>query len=156
MSEIPPPTVPPATPPPPGGGSYTPPPPPPIGGSGGPGYGGPGGPVSSDRSLMIALSYLGILALIPYLTKKNDPDQEVRWHSKNGMGLFIADVVLWIVFFAIGMVLRRFPAIGCGMGVVQCVVWLGLLALHIYCLIQAINGKRVRIPVVTDFAEKSL
>lgn len=149
MSEIPPPTVPPATPPPPGGGSYTPPPPPPAGGA------GPGGPVSSDRSLMIALSYLGILALIPYLTKKNDPDQEVRWHSKNGMGLFIVDIVLWIAFFVIGMVLRN-SAIGCGMGVIQCVVWLALLALHVYCLIQAINGKRVRIPVVTDFAEKSL
>src|SRR5688572_4625260 len=149
MSEIPPPTVPPATPPPPGGGSYTPPPPPPAGGA------GPGGPVSSDRSLMIALSYLGILALIPYLTKKNDPDQEVRWHSKNGMGLFIVDVLLWIAFFVLGMVLRN-SAIGCGMGVIQCVVWLALLALHVYCLIQAINRKRVRIPVVTDFAEKSL
>ena len=152
MSEIPPPTVPPATPPPPGGGSYTPPPPPPGGGIG---PGGPGGPVSSDRSLMIALSYLGILALIPYLTKKDDPDQEVRWHSKNGMGLFIMDIVLWIAFFVIGMVLRN-SAIGCGIGVVQCVVWLAILALHIFCLIQAINGKRVRIPVVTDFAEKSL
>jgi uncharacterized membrane protein len=148
MSEIPPPTVPPATPPPPGGGSYVPPPPP-------TGSAGPGGPVSSDRSLMIALSYLGILALIPYLTKKNDPDQEVRWHSKNGMGLFIMDVVLWIAFFVVSMVLRN-SAIGCGIGVVQCVVWLAVLALHIYCLIQAINGKRVRVPVVTDFAEKSL
>ena len=151
MSEIPPPTVPPATPPPPGGGSYTPPPPPPPGGAGA----GPGGPVSSDRSLMIALSYLGILALIPYLTKKNDPDQEIRWHSKNGMGLFILDIVLWVAFFVISMVLRN-STIGCGIGVIQCVVWLALLALHIYCLIQGINGKRVRIPVVTDFAEKSL
>src|SRR5688500_6301563 len=153
MSEIPPPTVPPATPPPPGGGSYTPPPPPPPGGGIGPG--GPGGPVSSDRSLMIALSYLGILALIPYLTKKNDPDQEVRWHSKNGMGLVIMDIVVGIVFFVIGIVLPD-PMAGCGLGVVQCLVWLAILALHVYCLIQAINGKRVRIPVVTDFAEKSL
>lgn len=154
MSEIPPPTIPPATPPPPGGGSYTPPPPPPPYGGGGQ-IGGPGGPVSSDRSLMIALSYLGILALIPYLTKKNDPDAEVRWHSKNGMGLFIMDVVLWIVFFVISMVLRN-SAVGCGMGVIQCVVWLAILALHIFCLIKAINGQRVRIPVVTDFAEKNL
>src|SRR5688500_10458458 len=152
MSEIPPPTVPPATPPPPGGGSYTPPPPPPPGGVG---AGGPRRPVSSDRSLTIALSYLRILALIPYLTKKDAPDQESLWDSKNGMGLFIVDVVLGIAFFGIGMVLRN-SAIGCGMGIIQCVVWLALLALHVYCLIQAINGKRVRIPVVTDFAEKSL
>ena len=151
MSELPPPTVPPATPPPPGGGSYTPPPPPPSYG-GGPGA---GGPASSDRQLMIALSYLGILALIPYLTKKNDPDQELRWHSKNGMGLFIFDVVLWVVFFIVGWALSN-TALGCGMGVIQCVVWLAILALHIYCIIQALGGKRVRLPVITDFAEKSL
>ena len=54
MSAIPP-TVPPSTPPP--GGSYTPPPPPPppAGGGAGPG---------SDRTLMIVLSYFGILCLI--------------------------------------------------------------------------------------------
>ena len=151
MSDYAPPTVPPATPPPPGGGSYTPPPPPPPTG-GGPGA---GGPVSSDRQLMIALSYLGILALIPYLTKKNDPDAEVRWHSKNGMGLFILDVVLWVAFLLVGYVLSN-TAIGCGMGMIQCVVWLALLALHIYCIVKALGGQRVRIPIVTDFAEKSL
>ena len=158
MTNIPPPTIPPATPPPPGGGSYTPPPPPPPGGSyGGPGggAGGPGGPVSSDRSLMIALSYLGLLALIPYLTKKDDPDTELRWHAKNGMGLFIADLVLAAVFFVLSMVLRD-SILGCGINVIVCFVWLAIFALHVYCLIKAINGQRVRIPVVTDFAEKNL
>lgn len=156
MTNIPPPTVPPATPPPPGGGSYTPPPPPPGGSYGGPGgsTGGPGGPVSSDRTLMVALSYLGILALIPYLAKKNDPDPEIRWHAKNGLGLFLADIVIWVVLFVVQMVLPT--EIGCGVGMLGCIVWLAVLAFHIYCLIKAIGGQRVRIPVVTDFAEKSL
>lgn len=157
MSDYPPPTVPPATPPPPGGGPYTPPPPPPPYGGGG----GAGGPVSSDRQLMVALSYLGILALIPYLTKKNDPDEEIRWHSRNGMGLFLADVVLWVIFFALGWILSSMGStVGCFggsiVGVLQCVVWIALLGLHIYCLVKALGGQRVRIPVVTDFAEKSL
>lgn len=143
MSEIPPPTIPPATPPPPGGGSYTPPPPPPPGGTS----------PSSDRTLMVVLSYLGILSLIPYFTKKDDP--EVMWHAKNGVGLFILDIVVWAVFFVLGMVLRN-SVLGCGLGTISCIVWLALLALHIYCLIKAVNGQRVRIPGVTDFAEKSL
>ena len=146
MSEIPPPTVPPATPPPPGGGSYTPPPPPPPGGGG-------GVSPSSDRTLMIVLSYLGLLALIPYLTKKDDP--EIHWHAKNGVGLLILDVVIWVVLFVIGFVIRN-AGIGCGLAVVNCLVWIALLVLHIYCIIQAVGGKRPRIPVVTDFAEKSL
>lgn len=155
MSEIPPPTVPPAIPPPPGGGSYTPPPPPPPGGYTPLGGGTPSGgsPASSDRTLMIVLSYLGILSLIPYLTKKEDPD--IHWHAKNGVGLLILDVVVWVLFFVVGMLLRN-TALGCGMATIQCVVWIGLFILHIYCLIQAVGGKRPRIPAVTDFAEKSL
>ena len=150
MSEIPPPTIPPATPPPPGGGSYTPPPPPPPLGGGGGGY--TPGPASSDRTLMIVLSYLGLLSLIPYLTKKEDPD--IHWHAKNGVGLLILDVVLMVLFMILSRVL---PAgIGCGVGMIQCVIWLGIFALHVYCIIQAVGGKRPRIPVVTDFAEKTL
>ena len=144
MSEIPPPTVPPATPPPPGGGSYTPPPPPPP---------PQGTSPSSDRTMMIVLSYLGLLALIPYLTKKEDP--EIHWHAKNGVGLLILDVVVWVLFMIITWVLPS-NLLGCGIGVVQCIVWIGILVLHIYCIIQAVGGKRPRIPVVTDFAEKTL
>jgi len=139
MSDIPPPSVP----PPPGGGSYTPPPPPPPTGTS----------PSSDRTLMVVLSYLGLLALIPYLTKKEDPD--IHWHAKNGVGLLILDVVAWVVLFILGMVFSR-NVIGCGIGAISCVVWIGILILHIYCLIQAVGGKRPRIPVVTDFAEKTL
>ena len=64
MSEIPPPP----------GGGYTP-PPAPAGGA----------PASSDRTMMVALSYLWILALIPLLMKKED--KEVQWHAKNGLAI---------------------------------------------------------------------
>ena len=148
MSEIPPPTVPPATPPPPGGGSYTPPPPPPPNGAG---Y--TPGPASSDRTLMVVLSYLGLLSLIPYLTKKEDPD--IHWHAKNGVGLLILDVVLMVLFMIISRIMPS-NLLGCGIGMLQCVIWLGIFALHVYCIIQAVGGKRPRIPVVTDFAEKTL
>lgn len=144
MSEIPPPTVPPATPPPPGGGSYTPPPPPPPGGMS----------PSSDRTLMIVLSYLGLLALIPYLTKKEDP--EIHWHAKNGVGLLILDVVLSVGLMIISWVLPSNLGVGCISTVISCVLPIALLALHVYCIIQAVGGKKPRIPVVTDFAEKSL
>ena len=137
MSDIPPPT------PPPPGGSYTPPPPPPQGGA----------PASSDRTLMVILAYLGLLALIPYLTKKEDPD--IHWHAKNGVGLLILDVVVSLGFWILSIVLRN-SILGCGAGMVSCIVWLGIFALHVYCIIQAVGGKRPRIPVVTDFAEKNL
>jgi uncharacterized membrane protein len=135
MSDIPSYTPPP---PPPPGGSYTPPPPPP-----------PGAAPSSDRTIMLVLSYLGILALIPLLVKKDD--KEVQWHAKNGLGLTVAWILLWIV---IAIVERILPAIvGCGIAVVHCVLALGFLAVCIMAIMKAVKGERMRFPVISDFAD---
>jgi uncharacterized membrane protein len=154
MSEIPPPTVPPATPPPPGGGSYTPPPPggsytppppPPPGGTAAP---------AGDRTIMLILSYLGILALIPLLTKKDD--SEVQWHAKNGLALAIVWVVIWILvtILSFGLAMAHIPIVGCGIGTISCIIHLALLVVDIIAMVKAIGGQRFRIPVVTDLAEK--
>jgi uncharacterized membrane protein len=140
MSETP--HVPPPPPPPPPGGSYTP--PPPI-------TPGTTPPPSSDRTIFLVLSYLGILCLIPLLAKKDDP--EVQWHAKNGLALFIAEVI-WIVIRLVFAFTPGLRAIGCGMAIVGCVVWIGFLVLSIMGIIKAVNGQRFRIPILTDMAEK--
>lgn len=152
MSEIPPPpSIPPSVPPPPGGGSYVPPggaytPPPPP----------PGGPIGSapggDRTLMVVLSYLWILALIPLLTKKEDP--EVQWHAKNGLAMLIAEVVLWVAFTALSYAMPTGLGLGCGLGALQCVIWLGFLVARIMGIVKGIAGQRFRVPVISDFADK--
>jgi len=129
-------------PPPPPGGSYTPPPPP-------PGAAAPGG----DRTIMIVLSYLWILALIPLLTKKEDP--EIQWHAKNGLALLGAEIICWIVFTILGIILSKiFAALSCGMGIIQCAVWIGFLVVRVMCIVKGTSGQRFRVPVVTDMAEK--
>ena len=135
-------TPPPPPPPPPPGGSYTPPPPPPP---------PPGGAApNSDRTIMLVLSYLGILCLIPLLAKKDDP--EVQWHAKNGTALFGLEVIVFIVRIMLFFI--RIPFLTCGLALALCVVWLGFLALSIICIMKAVKGERFRIPVLTDFAEK--
>ncbi len=131
-------------PPPPPGGSYTPPPPPP-----------PGAPAAGggDRTIMVVLSYLWILALIPLLMKKDDP--EVQWHAKNGLVFLGAEIVVWIVLTIAGFALSRaVAALGCGMGLVNCVVWIGFLVVRVLCIVKGVGGQRFRIPVITDLAEK--
>ena len=144
MSETP--HVPPSyTPPPqPPGGGYTPPPPPPIGGAPAPG---------SDRTLMVVLSYLWILALIPLLVKKDD--SEVQWHAKNGLVLLGAEIVIWIVFMILGFALRRvLVGLGCGLSMVQCVVSIGFLVIRVMAIMKGVGGGRMRLPVISDFADK--
>jgi uncharacterized membrane protein len=133
--------TPPPPPPAPPGGSYTPPPPPPPPGGTSP---------SSDRTIMLVLSYVGILCLIPLLTKKDDP--EVQWHSKNGTALFAAEVVL--VILRIMLIFIRIPFLGCGVSMITCVIWLGFLVISILAIMKALKGERFRIPVITDMAEK--
>jgi uncharacterized membrane protein len=139
MSALPP-NVPPGAPPP--GGSYTPPPPPPPGGPSG----------GSDRTLMIVLAYLWILALIPLLTKKDD--REVQWHAKNGLAILVAEVAIWIIFTILGFVIHTIPGLGCGIATIQCVIWIGFLVIRILCIVKGTSGQRFRLPVVSDMADK--
>jgi uncharacterized membrane protein len=138
MSE---PTVPPPPPP-----YYTPPPPP----------AGPGsGAVSPNRSIMIVLSYLWLLALVPFIVEKDD--REVQWHARNGIVLMIAELIILVVFWVVqfGLVLTHILAfLGCLLGAVQLVLWLGILVLHIMCIVKGVNGQRLVIPMVSQYADK--
>lgn len=141
MTEIPP-TIPPAGTPP-TGGSYTPPPPPPPPPSGP----APGG---DDRTLMLVLSYIGILGLIPLIIKKDD--REIQWHAKNGLALFVAYIVIIIVWSIVNNFLPA--ALGCALSFVGCGLWIGYIALCVLAIMKAVNGQRFRIPVISDFADK--
>lgn len=149
MSEMPPPSGPPSYPPPPGGGGSYPPPggyPPPPGGQ----YPPPQPPASSDRTLMLVLSYLGLLALIPLIAKKDD--REVQWHAKNGLFLFIAYFIVVIAW----MFIRHFlpTALACGLGFVHCILWIGYLVVIILAIMKATKGERMRFPIISDLADK--
>jgi len=114
-----------------------PPPPPPAGGA-----------VSPNRGLMLVLSYLWILALIPYLTEQEDA--EVKWHARHGLVLLIAEVILGLGFFILGFV----PAVGCIVTILSIVVWFGIVVIHVICLVKALNGERFLIPYVSQYADQ--
>jgi len=120
--------------------SYTP-PPPPIGTP-------PTGTVSPNRTIMLVLAYLGPLALIPFIVEKNDP--EVQWHAKHGLVL----CALWIVLSIALGILSRVPFLGWAAVCISCVVPLAILAFHVYLIIQAVNGKRVMIPGISEYANR--
>ena len=104
---------------------------------------------SANRTVMLILSYLGILALVPLLVEKDDP--EVQWHAKQGLVLLGS----WIVIFIALAMLSSFPFIGMFLGVaVAPLLWLVILVVHIVAMIKALEGKRLIIPVISDYADK--
>lgn len=133
----------PPVPPPP---SYTPPPPPPPPPSaGGPGY------VSPNRSIMIVLSYLGLLAIIPLVTEKDD--KEVQWHAKHGLVLFAADIAL-IVLLTIFTSIFSFVDLGCTGCILQWIASIIIFVVHIMAIVKGVNGQRLIIPGLSEFADR--
>jgi uncharacterized membrane protein len=139
MSE---PSVPPPPPP-----YYTPPPPPPAGPS--------SGAVSPNRGIMLVLSYIWLVNLVPLLTEKDD--QEVQWHAKHGIVLMIASWIILAAVWFVQMVLiaTHFLAfLGCLVTILYLVIWLGIVVVHIICIIKATQGQRFLVPGISQYADR--
>ncbi len=145
----PPPPAPPSEPPPPPGDAPPPPPadaPPPPPAAEPQAFAGSGGGGSDNRTLMIILAYLGPFALIPFLMEKDD--QDIQWHSKHGLVLFGADIVLSIVLSVVG---SMFACIGC---IIIIPAWVIVAVVHIVCMVKGVNRERFLIPGLSDLADK--
>jgi uncharacterized membrane protein len=108
------------------------------------------GAPSSNRTVMIILSYLWLLALIPLLVEKDD--REVQWHAKHGLVMMVAEVIFWIVVTILQIILGTI--LGCFVGLISMLLWIGILILHILAIVKGVNGQRLIIPGVSQYADK--
>jgi len=111
-----------------------------------------GGTVSQNRTIMIVLSYLGILALIPLLVEKDDP--EVQWHAKHGLVLAVAEIAFFIAIHFVIAALSFAAGLGCIVALFLPVFGLGILVIHILCIVKGVNGQRFLIPGLSQFADR--
>jgi uncharacterized membrane protein len=111
------------------------------------------GAVSSNRNIMIVLSYLWLLALVPLLVEKED--KEVQWHAKHGIVLMVAEIVLWIAVTIVSMVLSMMSvALGCVVSLLTFALWIGILIVHVMAIIKGVNGGRLIIPGISEYANR--
>ncbi len=92
-----------------------------------------------ENKALAAVGYIGILCLIPLLTKKDS--KFAQECGKQGFVLFILEIAVWIV----GMV----PILG------WFIVWpLGSLLtiiLSVICLVKALQGEFWEVPVIGQY-----
>jgi uncharacterized membrane protein len=109
--------------------------------------------VSENRSVMIVLSYLWLLALIPLLVEKDD--REVQWHAKHGLVLTVVEIVVMIGLQIVVMILGAVSGgLGCIFSLLIPVLLLAILIVHVLCIVKGINGNRFLIPGVSEFADR--
>ena len=102
---------------------------------------------------MIVLAYLWLLALVPLLLEKQD--SEVQWHAKHGIVLMIAELLL---LFSYVLMTSIVSLASLGLGIVLSMflifAWVGILAIHVVAILKGINGGRLVIPGVSEYANR--
>jgi uncharacterized membrane protein len=97
-----------------------------------------------EGKIWCILAYLGVLCFIPLLTQKQN--SFVMFHAKQGLVLFITEVLIVIL----SIILSFIPFIGF-------LFWLmhiGCFVLAIMGIIQAVQGREWKMPILGDFAQK--
>jgi len=111
---------------------------------------------SSNRTVMIVLSYLWILALVPLFLEKDD--REVQWHAKHGIVLMIAEVILGIALTIVNSAVASIPVLGCLAAIVGALVgfvlWIAIIVVHVLAIVKGINGQRFLVPYVSQYADR--
>jgi uncharacterized membrane protein len=108
------------------------------------------GAPSSNRNVMILLSYLWLLALIPLVVEKDD--REVQWHAKHGLVLTVAELIFWVAFQFVTLALGSF--LSCLIVIFSPLVVIAFIAVHVYAIIKGINGQRLIIPGLSQYADR--
>jgi len=98
-----------------------------------------------ENKAIAAIGYLWILFLVPLLAKKDSPF--AQYHAKQGMILFIADIILWFVSFIISV-----ATLGIGL-YLSWIIWLLIMIWTILGIVNALNGKMQPLPIIGKMAE---
>jgi uncharacterized membrane protein len=108
---------------------------------------------SPNRGVMIVLAYLWLLAVIPLLVEKQDP--EVQWHAKHGIVLMIAELAALFAYMLLTSIVTVAAfGLGCILSLFLVFAWVGILALHVAAIIKGVNGGRLIIPGLSDYANR--
>jgi len=102
---------------------------------------------------MIVLAYLWLLALVPLLVERQDP--EVQWHAKHGLVLMIAELILLFGYIVMTSIVSMATlGLGCVLSLFLVFGWVGVLALHVVAILKGVNGSRLIIPGLSEYANR--
>lgn len=108
---------------------------------------------SPNRGVMIVLAYLWLLALVPLLVEKEDP--EVQWHAKHGIVLTIAEILLLFAYtFVTSIASLATFGLGCVLSLLLIFTWIAILGLHLAAIVKGLNGGRLIVPGISRYAAR--
>jgi uncharacterized membrane protein len=108
---------------------------------------------SPNRGAMIVLAYLWPLAFVPLLLDKQDA--EVQWHARHGIVLMVAELVALFIYITVTSVVSLATfGLGCVLSLFLVFGWIAVFALHIVAIVKGLNGQRLIVPGVSQYASR--
>lgn len=98
-----------------------------------------------DNKVMAAIGYIGVLCFVPLLMAKES--KFAQFHGKQGLVLFIIDVIVMFVTAVVGWI----PLIG---WLIAFVLSIGVIVVSILGLVKALSGEWYEMPVIGELAKK--
>ena len=114
--------------------------------------------VDSDK-LLSALSYLGLLVIVPLIVNQEKKDEFIKYHTKQGLVLagvgLISLAIRWMVptgayfyyGFGTGYLLWAF------VGLLITVLQIGIFILAVIGIMNAVQNEKKPLPLIGKFAE---
>lgn len=103
-----------------------------------------------QNKVMAVLAYIGLLFLIPLLAAPQSP--YARFHTNQGLILFIVDIIVGVVGGILSVILAFIPIAGPIIsGIITFLLSACTLALMILGIVNAATGKAKELPVIGKF-----
>jgi uncharacterized membrane protein len=100
-------------------------------------------PAHQKNTLMAILAYVGPLVIVSYLVAKDDPF--VKFHIKQGLVLFVIEVVLWVLMdMFYWQIYMLWPLID--------LIDLAILVFAVMGIVNAAQGKEVQLPIIGSWS----
>ncbi len=106
-----------------------------------------------DSKIFAALSYFSILFIVPLIVKKED--DFVKFHIRQGITLFFAEVIVWFILYLIEALLVTLFSYGAlsFVSFLYKVAWLFFAAISIIGIYSVFMGVKRKIPVLWTLAK---
>jgi uncharacterized membrane protein len=105
---------------------------------------------AENNKAMALIAYIGILCLIPILTGDYKKSPFVKFHTNQGVVLFITWIAWWFLSFILGFIFRGW-FLGFIFSIVSFAVWVMFLVLVVLGIINAVNGRMKPLPLIGNF-----
>jgi len=106
-------------------------------------------PSVDNDNVMAAIATIPLVGLIMYYGIKDSSDL-VKFYAKQSIGLLLVSIILSVVSFIVGFI----PFIGLLVSCLVSIVGLGLGVIWLVLFINALQGKKFRLPVLADAVDQ--